>query len=89
MTTRSRPVLLVHRLLLRLAGPPFTRVWSLAYRLIARAWVAYLLRGERDASAYVRGSVGSDDVLPGLSDVDVAVVLAPGRRQDRAPRANG
>lgn len=86
MTTRSRPVLLLHRLLLRLAGPPFTRVWSLAYRLIARAWVAYLLRGERDASAYVRGSVGSDDVLPGLSDVDVAVVLNPDAARPGAAR---
>jgi hypothetical protein len=50
-------------------------VWVAGYRLAARAWAAYLAYGERGASAYVRGSVGGDDALPGLSDVDVAVVL--------------
>ena len=57
--------------------------------MVARAWVAYLARGQRDASAYVRGSIGADDVLPGLSDVDVALVLpedrtGAGRARERA-----
>lgn len=55
---------------------------------MARAWAAYLARRERDASAYVRGSIAAGDVLPGLSDVDVALVLAedeagPGRARER------
>jgi predicted nucleotidyltransferase len=66
----------VHRALLRAARPPFDRVWALAYRLVARVWAAYLAGRERDAGAYARGSIGAGDVLPGLSDVDVALVLA-------------
>jgi hypothetical protein len=58
-------------------------VWSLAYRLTARGWGAYLARGEPGASAYVRGSLGADAALPGVSDVDVAVVL------DEDPRGPG
>lgn len=84
MTTRSKAILAVHRLLLRAAGFRGRRLWRLAYRLAAHAWAAFLIRGEPGASAYARGSVGAGDVVPGLSDVDVAVVLAgdsarPGR----------
>lgn len=43
--------------------------------MLALVWVAYLARGERGAAAYVRGSLAARDALPGLSDVDVAVVL--------------
>lgn len=52
------------------------RLWTLAYRLVALAWAAFLTFGERDSSAYLRGSLGAGHVLPGLSDVDVAVVLS-------------
>ena len=48
----------------------------MGYRVAARGWGAYLARGEPGASAYVRGSLGADAALPGLSDIDVAVVLA-------------
>lgn len=67
-------VLAVHRVLLRTARTPLARLWALAYRLTARAYAAYLLRGER-GSAYLRGSIGTADWLPGLADVDLAVVL--------------
>jgi hypothetical protein len=43
--------------------------------VLAWAWAAYLTRGEQDATAYARASLGGEDVLPGLSDVDVAIVL--------------
>jgi hypothetical protein len=64
-------------------------VWALAYRTAARAWSAFLTRGESDAAAYVRGSLGVGDTLPGLSDVDMAIVLAedpagPGLARERA-----
>src|SRR3954451_4035768 len=74
LTTRSRLILAVHSLLLRTAHTPLRRLWSLVYRLAARTWAASLAHGERDSAAYVRGSLGADDVLPGLSDIDVAVV---------------
>jgi nucleotidyltransferase-like protein len=89
LSTRSRAILLIHRVLLRTARPPLDRLWALAYRLVARAWVAYLARGEPNASAYVRGSIAAGDALPGLSDVDVALVLpedqaGAGRARERA-----
>jgi Nucleotidyltransferase domain len=64
-------------------------VWAAAYRLAARAWAAYLARGEHGASAYLRGSIGTGDWLPGLADVDLALVLPadsgrPGAARQRA-----
>ena len=89
MTTRSKAILAAHRVLLRIAGTRFATVWALAYRAAAWAWAAYLVRGEHGATAYVRGSLGSEDALPGLSDVDVAIVLRgdPGRPGRAAARA--
>ncbi|MDQ6914883.1 MAG: hypothetical protein M3155_03630 [Actinomycetota bacterium] len=77
MTSRSPIVVAVHRLLLRTSGTPLARVWALGYRALARAWGAYLTRGERDPSTYVRASFSGVDPVPGLSDIDLAVVLAP------------
>jgi hypothetical protein len=67
------------------------RLWLAGYRLAGRAWAGYLARGERGASTYLRGSISADDALPGLSDVDVAVVLeedpaGPGVARLRARR---
>ena len=61
--------------MLRTAPTPLGRLWALVYRLIARAWLAYLAWGETGAAAYERAGLGRDDLLPGLSDVDVALVL--------------
>jgi hypothetical protein len=66
------------------------RLWALAFRLLARTAGAYLTRGEPGASVYVRGGAG-EDFLPGLSDIDLAVVLAgdpggPGTARERAAR---
>jgi hypothetical protein len=61
--------------MLRTAETPLGRLWSLLYGLTARAWAAYLARGESGTAAYERAGSGTGDVLPGLSDVDVALVL--------------
>jgi hypothetical protein len=65
--------------MLRTARTPLRRVWRLAYRAAVWLAVAYLTAGRRRASAYARGSVGGEDFLPGLSDIDVAIVVAPHR----------
>lgn len=89
MTSRPRIVLAVHGVLLRTSRTPLARIWALAYRAIAWAYAAYLTRGGRSAATYVRGSLGTQDWLPGLSDVDIAVVLpqdpaGPGLARERA-----
>jgi predicted nucleotidyltransferase len=87
-TSRSRIVLAVHRVALR-TGPRLGCAWALAYRAMARAATAYLTRGEPRASAYVRGGIARDELVPGLSDVDTAVVLAddPAGAADAGERA--
>jgi hypothetical protein len=72
----------VHRLLLWTADSPLRSVSALAYRGIARAWAMYLARGLPGATAYVRGSLAGDEFVPGLSDVDVAIVLPGGAAGD-------
>jgi hypothetical protein len=76
LTSRSRIVLTVHRLVLRTGRTPLGRLLALVYRGLARALTAYVTWGEREAAAYIRGSVGIGDFLPGLSDVDTAIVFA-------------
>lgn len=71
----SRLVLAAHRLVLRSGAGRLRPAWSAAYRAAARVAAAYLVRGEAGASAYARGGLATGDVQPGLSDVDVAVVL--------------
>ncbi len=51
-------------------------LWVAIYRGIARAGATYLTWGEKDAATYLRAGVGIGDLLPGISDVDIAVVLA-------------
>jgi len=59
----------------------------LLYEAFARALGAYLARGLR-ASAYARGSVAARDVVPGLSDVDLLLVVDgdPGPARERWER---
>lgn len=68
-----------------------TRLWKLFYEVAARAGAAYLTLGERGVTTYVRGTLGSDDHLPGLSDVDLALVVEdhpaiPGLARERATK---
>lgn len=62
--------------MLRTAGSPLERVWVTMYWLVARAGAGYLTWGERGAAAYARGGLGAGDLLPGLSDIDLSLVLA-------------
>ena len=67
------------------------RAWAVVYWLIARAGAGYLTRGERGAAAYARGGLGAGDLVPGLSDIDLSLVLAEdpagrGRARGRVQR---
>lgn len=82
--TPSRAKLALQRLVLRSAG---ALPWTLVYRAIARVGAALITWRERGASAYVRGGVEGPDFVPGLSDVDLTIVLAEDRsRQGAAAR---
>jgi hypothetical protein len=99
LTSRSRIVLAVHWVLLRTSRRPVARLWALGYRAFARLAAAYFVRGEDDPAIYLRGSFGTDDFLPGVSDIDLAIALAQdpagqgvarervGRRRQRFRRA--
>jgi hypothetical protein len=76
LTSRSRIAVVVHRLLVRTSRTPLAKLWALGYLAIARLAIAFLARGENEPSIYLRGSVGTRDFLPGLSDVDLAIVIA-------------
>jgi hypothetical protein len=71
-----RAVLASHRFALRMRRPRLRRLAALAYRGVARAASAYLTWGERGASIYLRGGLGAGDFVPGLSDIDVAIVVS-------------
>lgn len=74
MRPRPRILVALQRLVLRTGRTPVRRLWALLYEAVARAASAYLTRGETGAATYVRGG-DEDDFLPGLSDVDLAIVL--------------
>jgi hypothetical protein len=66
----------VQRLLIRLARTPFRWVAAFAYAALARLTAWYLTRGERDSTTYLRGGPGDEDFWPGVSDLDLVVVIA-------------
>ena len=73
------------RLMLRTANTPLSGVWALSYWSVIRAAVAWVRRQHRDASIYVKGSFASGEVVYGISDVDLVVVLpSNGNRQGSA-----
>ena len=72
------------RALLRVRNPALRSLVQLGYRGAARAATAYIVRGERDAAVYVRGSLGTAEFVPGLSDVDLAYVLGSPAGASRA-----
>jgi hypothetical protein len=74
-TTLWRLVPHVRRFVIATGDGPLRRVWVLVYALVARAGAAYLTRGEPDASVYARSTYRTDEFLPGLSDVDLAIVV--------------
>jgi hypothetical protein len=72
---------LVQRVMLRTERGPLRPVWAACYELLARAVAAYVRRGCRQASVYVRGSLAGGEPVYGLSDIDMIVVAPtdPGR----------
>jgi len=78
----------LQRLVLRSVETPLRRLWVAGYRLVARIGAAYFARGIPDATVYLRGGAAGGDVLPGMSDIDLALVAPHGverarRRWDR------
>jgi hypothetical protein len=77
----SRPRRLVgvlQRVMLRSDRGPMRSLWRLAYAITARCYLAYVRRGEPASAAFVYGSLAwGDELLPGVSDIDVVVVVAP------------
>ena len=63
---------------------PLRQLWALVYRAVAHAVGMVLTRGEPGAAVYTRASFGGSEFLPGLSDVDLAIVLATDAQADRA-----
>jgi hypothetical protein len=84
----SRFVPAVQRLALRTAGTPLARIWTPAYLAVRRLALVCLTGGSRCAAAYSRAGMAGEDFLPGLSDIDVAVVLAPDPNGPGVARAN-
>ena len=82
-TPRHRLVRLVQRVLLATAHTPLRRLWARGYRVAAHLVAAVLVRGEAGATVYGRASLGSAELLPGLSDIDLALVLATDEGADR------
>jgi hypothetical protein len=72
--------------MLRTSRTPLRWVWALAYRAVGALGAAYMARGNRGAAAYLRASFAGDDFLPGLSDVDVTLVLPDGGREPARDR---
>jgi hypothetical protein len=74
----------LQRAVLRTSETRLRELWALLYRAAARVFVICLLWRERRATAYIQPE--EDDFLPGLSDVDLVVVLKEGTPADTALR---
>jgi hypothetical protein len=84
----SRGAKLAQGVVLRTSLGPLRTVWLGAFERVIAFLSREVTAGESDASAYVRGGFGAGDVLPGLSDIDMVVVVAedpagPRRAHDR------
>jgi predicted nucleotidyltransferase len=62
--------------MLRTGAGPLRPLWMATYYLVARALAAYLRRGHRDSGAYLFGSTAGSGVVYGISDIDLAIVVA-------------
>lgn len=72
--------------MLRLGGTRLHRALLVAYRALARAVAAYLPRGERGAAVYLTGSFADGEPVPGVSDIDLAIVVRDDPRASGEPR---
>jgi hypothetical protein len=75
------PVL--QRIVLATSRTPLRHLWALAYRVVAHGAGFLLTRGEPGAAVYTRASLGGREFTPGLSDIDLAIVLASDEQADR------
>jgi predicted nucleotidyltransferase len=86
-----RPVEVAHRVVLRSGRGPLRGLWRAGYAVTVRAIAAGLRGGERDVSVYVAGSLGRNEAVYGLSDLDLIAVAPrdparPARRRERLAR---
>lgn len=63
----------LRRLVILTSRGPLAPVWSLAYRIAARV-VARRLRGGEEVAVYARAGFARGEQVPGLSDIDLAVI---------------
>jgi hypothetical protein len=74
-----RPARLLGALALRLGGGPLRPILLACYRALIAAVAAILRGGRRETAVYVRGSFGgAGSPVPGVSDVDLALVVPDG-----------
>jgi len=78
LASRSPFTFTLQRAVLRTSDTRLRRLWILLYRLSARLFAVWLLWREWRATAYV--VIDEEDFLPGLSDMDLVVVLRDGGR---------
>jgi hypothetical protein len=77
---------LAHRAMLGTARGPLRHVWAMAYGSLARLVGAYLVSGIGSATSYVKGSLGTNEPIYGISDIDLAIVVSSGREGRRSAR---
>jgi hypothetical protein len=80
---RALRVHALQRLVLRSAATPLRAVWVLGYRAVARAAGWLLARDVPGASVYLRAGAAGGELLPGMSDIDLAVVVPDGGERVR------
>jgi hypothetical protein len=70
---------LVAQTMLWATRTPLRWVAVLAYRLVIWSAAGLLRWGDPDSAVYLRGGWGRGESVPGLSDIDLALVVADGR----------
>lgn len=83
---RSRPSgasLRLRQCMMRTDRSPLRPVWRIAHEWLAYGVATYLRRGDRAVSAYIRGSLRTGEAIYGLSDIDLAFVVADTTSPDR------
>jgi hypothetical protein len=82
----SRIVRRVQPLVLATSRTPLRHLWALVYRAVAHTVGMLLTCREAGAAVYTRASLGGREFTAGLSDVDLALVLASDEQADRVRR---
>ena len=77
----------LRKLVVRSGGGVLRPVYVSVYELVARAVGAYVRRVNRDAAVYATSSLATGELVPGVSDLDIAVVAPAGPTPGSARRA--